>query len=279
MAYKSKEKLLEIGTGNFSYCTIDPKTGVSCSKHFHAEKQNLNKKEAERLRKLGEELIEMSEDKTVSLELSPEEVYKTLGMKKPKTVSHEDANAWMEANIVEILTNENIKTEDGKWLTPDNAEDIECKECGNKIQLVKLANGLTTWHHPNHAELDTISRVSFHPENNAPYSINHVSSNPDGWSEEDVEMVKANAAIGSSLGYTWQGPQILSFGKVGSEGQSVEDYKNSNHMTIPAPHCYNCGSQKGTTVKKENGGMFKKFTYRETETCINCGNIRVLSQY
>lgn len=279
MAYKSKEKLLEIGTGNFSYCTIDPKTGVSCSKHFHAEKQSLNKKEAERLRKLGEELIEMSEEKIARPELSPKDVYKTLGMNSPKTVSPEDANAWMEANIVEVVSTDPIKDEDGKWLTPDSSEGIRCKECGSNIQLVKLSNGLTTWHHPDHAELDTVGTVYFNKDTSTPYSINHISSNPEEWTEENVEMVKANAAIGSSLGYTWHGPHILTFGKVDGEGQSVEEYKNSNHITAPAKHCYNCGSQKGTTVKKENGGMFKKFTYRETETCVNCGDSKIVSQY
>lgn len=276
MAYKSKEKLLELGTGKFSYCTVDPKKGTPCKKHFHAEQIALKGKEAERLRKLGKELIEMSGE-NYPVELTPEEVYETLGMKQPKTKTTEEANAWMEENIVEVINTNPVIVND-IWLTPDSSKGIKCKECGNDIQLVKLKNGLTTWHHPDHAELDTIGNVYF-TDSSSPYSINHVSSSPEDWTEEDVELIKSNAEIGSDLGYMWQGPHILGFARVDAEGQSSQEYKASNHAISPADHCGKCGQQNTIVVKKQNGGIFRRFTYRETEECSNCGSSRVTNQY
>jgi hypothetical protein len=254
----------------------------NCPEHKHLSEKipslKLTKEEKQRIASLEAEAASIAEKGFGNdTWLYPEQVYKVLGMKKPKKVTPEDANRIMSENIAKVLPIPAPEiSEYGSYQSPiPSAENtLKCDECGNDLQLVVLKNGIKTYHHKDHAELDVISPVS-----SKGYSegYGNISANAEEWTEKDIELVKANAEIGNDLGYSWLGPDLLTFGAVGSS-DSNEPTKERNHLGTPAKHCLKCGSQLTLTVEAKRGGLFKSFNYQEKEKCSNCKHERVIRQ-
>ena len=283
MAYKSKEKLLELGTGKFSYCTVDPKKGTPCKKHFHAEQIALKGKEAERLRELGEELISIADSATGQEELTsvgPEDIYTVLGMPQVYPVPQEEANKFLDDQTELVETGIVDKTDFGKWLAPNPEFGNPKCDCGRPLEIRALKDGRRVWHHVDHAELD--SYTGFYDEEDRHNFYNTLAYDPNYWSEEDIAMVELNAGVGSrywdqtEFAFAPISDEVYYDGK--EEGHSwkwVPDTEarryGANHPTVPAKNCLHCGSQNLESKTLRSGFLNLAKDTTPTLVCNNCG--------
>lgn len=270
MAYKSKKQYLERDGKTLSYCHVDPKLGKACSVHIHPSDLDLAKLDAQRLRQLGEELITMSEaaDEAKNSYMRPEKMFKTLGIKKPAPTSPEEANSWIEANSTPVATSEEktILT-DGteRWSQPNpKFGPPKCNECGNLLEQRILNTGQRVWHHIGHAELDNYFDIDSDVYN---YGA-QVSNNVDDLDANDIEIIKANVAIGN----TYLDSSEWGYGPITLNRQWNTPTYETSHDTYPAQCCTKCGSQD-LAPKYRKTGFFKIVKEaKPVPTCGNCGN-------
>lgn len=287
---RSKVKYPELNAqgfpnGKYTYCSVEPKT---CKKHAHTnsdalEKLNEAKVRASEILKEREALEEKINKTNEELEdmwgnsFGSDDIYARLGLPEPTPVTVEEANAFMEDNIKKVLPLPEAKSEEGYFRAPVGENGlVKCNDCNGDIQLVELKNGIKTWHHPNHAELDVIGDVTVNPEFITNSHVIH--ADPEWIDENDIERIKLNAALGLDLGYTWRGPETMIFGPIGGEGRPYEEWAKSNHTTEPKPWCGSCGSQAGykQTSSSRIRNWFNKVdsSNYKNEVCINCGKDR-----
>lgn len=260
MAYKSKEKFLERDGKTLSYCHIDPKLGQACSAHIHPADLDLAKLDAKRLRSLGEELISMADAAEETSDfVTPDEMFKKLGLGKPKSKTPAEANAWIESNS-EPTTILPMKTSDGVWLQPNPSfGPPKCQDCGGFLEQRILNTGQKVWHHTGHAELDGYYDIDKNPYN----SLGLVSNMFDDLDKSDIDIITANAAIGN----TYLDQTETTYGPITVGREWGTPVNETAHASYPANCCPDCGSQSLKKVQRKNG--FRKPNL-EVTVCENC---------
>jgi rRNA maturation endonuclease Nob1 len=155
--------------------------------------KKLNKREADRIRKIGEDLIQ-SVDELRPVFFDGEDIADFLGMKVIEGISVQDANNARDAATVKVAIGYEKDPYAEEYTHPDPKFGNALCECGEKLEVRTFKNGVESWAHVGRADLDLYAPN----DNSISRARDIIPVAADELTKDDLELVKLHLSIGAS---------------------------------------------------------------------------------